>query len=67
MPLQEIIVGIMREQGVTQNKLAERMGISRQAMSQMLKGQDMKVSTAIDILSVLGYTLTVTKDGEEDE
>ena len=66
MTMQEIILDIMKKEGVKQNVLADRLKISRQALSQMLHGQDMKISTVSVILTALGYEIRVEKR-ESDE
>lgn len=67
MTIQKIIIDIMDQEGITQNELAKKMNISRQAISQMLNSKDMKISTVILILTYLGYTFRICKGGESDE
>lgn len=66
MEVNRIIANIMDREGVSQKKLADRMGISRQAVSQMVNGNDMKVSTFLALLSALGYTVQVMRGDESD-
>lgn len=65
LTIQNIILDIMENESVTQYELAKKMGISRQALGQMLHGNDMKVSTMVMILTYLGYTFKIRKAGEE--
>ena len=66
MTIQEIVLDIMRKEGVTQSELAKRLGVSRQSVSDMLHGADMKVSTVVRVLSVLGYVFRIERmDGDE--
>ena len=48
---------------VSMNELANRLGISRQALYQRLEGR-MYLDTAMDCLKALGYDLYYGKDGE---
>ena len=53
----------MRDEGVTQNQLAKKMKVSRQAVSEMLRGDgDMKLSTVLFILETLGYKFNIEKE-----
>ena len=62
MLIQNIIRNIMRDEGVTQNQLAKKMKVSKQAVSEMLRGDvDMKLSTVLFILETLGYSFQITK------
>ena len=67
MTIQRIIADILREEGMTQAEVAKKIGITKQALSQMINGKDMKVSTMISILTVLGYNFKISKAGEDDE
>lgn len=68
MLIQNIIRNIMRNEGVTQNELAKKMKVSRQAVSEMLRSDgDMKLSTVLFILETLGYTFQITKGDETGE
>lgn len=61
MEMQEIILDIMQKEGVSKAQLAKAIGVTRQAMSQMLTAGDMKLSTVTAILSALGYEIIVDK------
>ena len=65
MTIQHILLDIMKKEKVTNIELAKRLGVSRQAVQQMLKGDDMKISTVVVILSTLGYVFKIVRDGEE--
>ena len=67
MSIQEIILDIMEQEGITKNELAKRLGISRQAVSQMLSQDDMKMSTVVTILFELGYVFNIEKVGGHSE
>lgn len=68
MTIQKILCRIIKNEGITQNELARRLGISKQAVSCMLhKGNDMHLSTVITLLDKLGYTFNIEKVGEDDE
>lgn len=67
MTIQNIILDIMENESVTQNELSKKMGITRQALNQMLHSKDMKVSTMVMILTYLGYTFKIRKAGAENE
>ena len=68
MLIQNILKNIIRDEGITQNQLAKKLKISRQAVSEMLRSDgDMKISTVLYILETLGYTFQITKDGEKNE
>lgn len=57
----------MEDERITQNELSKKMGITRQALNQMLHSNDMKVSTMVMILTYLGYTFKIRKAGQTDE
>lgn len=61
MTIQSILLDIMGREGITQSELAEKMDISRQAMHHMLKGTDMRLSTVLSILEILGYDFNIEK------
>ena len=62
MKIQNVLIDIMQKEGVSQSDLADRMHISRQAMSQMLKGKDMRLSSVLSILEILGYNFIIEKE-----
>lgn len=61
MTIQTILLDIMQQESITQSELAEKMNISRQAMHHMLKGNDMRLSTVLSILDILGYDFKIEK------
>jgi len=48
---------ILKEKGMTQQELADKMGKSRQALDRQLKGK-LLVDTAQDIADALGVSIT---------
>lgn len=63
MKIEKLIKVMCIEEGVTLGEVAEKERISRQALHSRLCG-DMKVSSLIGILNVLGYELCCVKDGK---
>ena len=61
MSINGIIADIMEREGVSQVELAKRIGITRQSMHAILKGDDMRVSTVIKIIRPLGYEFIIEK------
>ena len=61
MSIQEIIKSIMQDECVTQKELAETLGVTKQAVSCMLNGDDMKMSTVQNIFTALGYCIKIEK------
>lgn len=43
----------------TQNKLAKRLGLTSQAMSQRMQSKDLKAGFITEVLSILGYQLVI--------
>ncbi len=67
MNIQGIIADIMDYEGVTQYELAKKLHVSRQAVSQMINSNDIKISTVLNILDALGYTFRIVKGGGLDD
>lgn len=65
MAIQDIVKDIMHKEGITQVQLAECLGVTRQAVNQMLNGSDIRVSTLNDILYVMGYRLSIERDNDD--
>ena len=64
----DIVIDIIKREGRSQKWLADRMGVSKQMVSKTLHSQDdMRVSTFVFMLTILGYTFKVIKAGEDDE
>ena len=63
----DIIRDILRREGRSQTWLAQRSGISRQAVNNFVKGGDVRLSVFIYFLTILGYTFKVVRAGEDDE
>lgn len=55
--------GILKEEGWTVTKVAEGLGISRQALYKRLNG-NMSAESLIEIFNVMGYDLYYGKDGK---
>lgn len=54
------LIGIRRDAGVTQVELAHRLRMTQGAVSQTERRADLKLSTLVDYLAVLGATVRVT-------
>lgn len=68
MSIIEIIKDIMKNEGITQVELAKKMGCSKQAINNIFKQKDMKISTVVMILYELGYCFEIKKiGGDYDE
>lgn len=63
MTIHEIIKDIMKNEGVTQTQLAKKVGVTKQAISHFLNGNDVRLSVVVNILSVLGYQYVIKKNG----
>jgi len=46
----------MKQQGITDSQLAEKMGISRQRIGQLKRAKDMNVSTIVEVSKHLGFS-----------
>jgi transcriptional regulator with XRE-family HTH domain len=62
MTIHEIIKDIMKNEGVTQTQLAKKVGVTKQAISHFLNGNDVRLSVVVNILSVLGYQYVIQKN-----
>lgn len=58
-----LIREIMVRDGIKVSEVAERVGISRQAMYKRIQG-DMKVSSFLGIMRAMGYEVYYGKDGK---
>ena len=64
----ELIAKEMEDQGVSSSQLADRMGVSKSNVSQIMSGQrNLTVRTLSDILFCLGRKLAVASLGIDDE
>ena len=54
------ILTLAKAQGLTQITLAERAGITPEALSRAKKGSDMRVSTLNELAHVVGLKLSLT-------
>lgn len=58
-----LIREILARDGIKVSEVAERVGISRQAMCKRIQG-DMKVSSFLGIMRAMGYEVYYGKDGK---
>lgn len=58
-----IVKAIAARDGVSLTELAERIGISRQALYKRLNG-DMRARSFVECMEALGYSLYYGKDGK---
>ena len=56
------ILALAREQGLTQLALAQRAGITPEALSRAKQGGDMRVSTLNELAHVVGLKLALVSD-----
>lgn len=64
MKAQDIIKNAMESEKVTQEALANALGVSQQAVSKTVKGKNsLRVDTFIKILNKMGYTVVVRRTG----
>ena len=61
MPIQEILMIILKKEKMSQYRLAKEVGVTKQAISQMLKAKDMRLSLLLKILDVLDYEFVIRK------
>lgn len=59
MTMQQIILDILHEKGMNQNDLARKMKVTRQAVHNMLHNDDIRMSTVITVLNLLGYRFEI--------
>ena len=65
MTKHEIVSLAMSRRGLNQRTLAEKLGITQQGASRLLKAKDMRVESLINLLDVLECELVIKVDGEE--
>lgn len=64
MKAQKIIKTAMETENVTQEALAQALGLSQQAVSKTINGKgSLRVDTFIKILEKMGYTVVVRRSG----
>jgi predicted XRE-type DNA-binding protein len=56
----QTIIALMEHAGVTQTELAARLGLTQPRISQILRSENMNLSTAADLAWALGYRLELT-------
>jgi transcriptional regulator with XRE-family HTH domain len=59
--LQQLLL-LGKEQGLTQTTLAQRAGITPEALSRAKKGGDMRISTLVALAHVVGLKLSLVSD-----
>ena len=52
---------ILKKEKMSQYRLAKEVGVTKQAISQMLKAKDMRLSLLLKILDVLDYEFVIRK------
>ena len=62
MTIQQIIQDILLKEKMTQYQLAKRIGVSKQAVSQLLKANDASFMRVLQILEALGYEFVIRKE-----
>lgn len=62
MTIQQIISDILLKEKMTQYQLAKRIGVSKQAVSQLLKANDASFMRVLQILEALGYEFVIRKE-----
>lgn len=62
MTIQQIITDILLKEKMTQYQLAKRIGVSKQAVSQLLKANDASFMRVLQILEALGYEFVIRKE-----
>lgn len=63
MRANEAIKSIMKEQGITQDRMAEMIGAKWQSGVSGVLNRDMKVSSFVKYANVLGYEVVLHKKG----
>lgn len=61
-----IVNEVMGESGQTQKTLASRLGVTRQCVSQILIGKDMKCASLVKMMDALGYDVVVRHRADGD-
>lgn len=56
MSVNKNILELLKTSGITQAELADKLSIAPQSLSRMLKGNDLKVATLIEIAKALGVS-----------
>lgn len=63
----EIVKAIMREKGITQQELANRLGYASQSgIAGRLNAQKISVAALLSMLKELGYELVIREEGKPD-
>lgn len=61
MTIPDIVRTILREEHITQKQLADKLGVTKQMVSKILKQEDMRINTVVRILHAVGYEFIIEK------
>ena len=61
MTMQQIILDILQRKRMSKAELAKALNTSKQNVGQILKNDDIRVSTVLTILDILGYEFVIRK------
>ena len=61
MTVPDIVKQILKQEGITQNQLAKQLGVSRQAVFNMLNKDNVTVTSVVKILHAVGYDFIIEK------
>lgn len=62
MQLNELIKKVMKEEKITQTKLAEMVGKKQGSISEALSNPNISGNNAVELLSAMGYKLVAVKE-----
>lgn len=61
MTMQQIILDILKRKRMSKAELAKALNTSKQNVGQILKNDDIRVSTVLTILDILGYEFVIRR------
>lgn len=61
MTMQQIILDILQRKRMSKAELAKALNTSKQNVGQILKNDDIRVSTVLTILDILGYEFVIRR------
>lgn len=61
MTIPKIIRTILEQEGISQTEMGRRLGLSKQAVNNLLSREDMRMSTVLHILHAIGYDFIIEK------